>query len=316
MPVVDNGSRGYKIIIPSKYDESKKNKPQNVQLNKNESIFSTEQDQAESKMQIKDTVSIRNIKNLIDSSAEQIRYSQKNARAVKKNPSATQYDFQRSNKVLKDQVRLEPLNQNSQHMTNIFKNSSSKHNFVPHLDSKSTYNHEDKIHVQKVKLRNVNHKRFKSIDPVVPPKVEQSKEVSLNNALKFAYKYTQRHSVFQDKAFGDNRFKSPVAIEFDADQGNDRVKEVHAAYGAKLSPLNKKQFTRTKLQPVDRMEQDANMAHFFRERDQIDKNIQDILKNNDAARKHQQWQSLFDHPKIAQDPETKKKKQITSVGAK
>lgn len=72
--MVDNGSRGYKILIPTKYDETKqKIRPQNIQLNKNESIFSTEQDQVESKLN--ENVSIRNIKNLIDSSTEHIRYS-------------------------------------------------------------------------------------------------------------------------------------------------------------------------------------------------------------------------------------------------
>ena len=82
-------------------------------------------------------------------------------------------------------------------MTNIFKNSSSKQNFVPTIDSKSTYHHEDRISLQKVKQRNLQQRRFKSIDPaVLPPKVEQSREANLNNALKFAYKYTQRHSVF------------------------------------------------------------------------------------------------------------------------
>lgn len=125
-------------------------------------------------------------------------------------------------------------------MKNYLKNSSSKKNFVTNIDSKSTYNHEDKILVQKVKQRNVQNRRFKSIDPaVMPPKVEQSREANLNNALKFAYKYTQRHSVFQDKAFGENRFKSPIAMEFD-ENSNTRVKDVQNAYAPKLSPLNKK----------------------------------------------------------------------------
>lgn len=87
LPVVDNGGRGYKIMIPTKYDESKKLRPQNIKLNKNESIFSTEQDAVESKLQLADNISIRNIKNLVDSSTEQIRYSQKTPRGVKKNAS-------------------------------------------------------------------------------------------------------------------------------------------------------------------------------------------------------------------------------------
>ena len=74
-------------MIPTKYDESKKLRPQNIKLNKNESIFSTEQDAVESKLQLADNISIRNIKNLVDSSTEQIRYSQKTPRGVKKNAS-------------------------------------------------------------------------------------------------------------------------------------------------------------------------------------------------------------------------------------
>ena len=67
-----------------------------------------------------------------------------------------------------------------------------------------------------------------------------------------------------------------------------------------------------KLQPFadTRLEQDENMAHFFRERDQIDKNIQDILKQKTSmqnVRKNPQWQALFDHPKILHDQDPSKK---------
>jgi len=60
----------------------------------------------------------------------------------------------------------------------------------------------------------------------------------------------------------------------------------------------------------NRLEQDENMAHFFRERDKIDKNIQDILKQKTTAqdaRKNPQWQALFDHPKIMHDQDPTKK---------